>query len=87
VPDTGKVAAIDDVVVVENDAAACVKPVVPCDDVVVDDDDDSDFSASKIVDTAPRAASMFIPYAWPHTTARHPLAQMKASRVPQAIIL
>lgn len=72
---------------VENDAAACVKPVVPCDDVEVDDDDDSDFSASKIVDTAPKAASIFIPYAKPHTAAQHPLTQMKASRVPQLITL
>lgn len=75
---------------VENDAAAGVKPVVPCDDADVDDDDDSDFSTSKIVDTAPRAASMFVPYAKPPVKAKaaqHPLAPPEASGVPQAIIL
>jgi hypothetical protein len=89
-PDTGKVTAIDDVVVVENDAAACVKPVVPCDDVEALDDDDSDFNASKIVDTAPRAASMLVPYAKPpmkdHGGAT-PVHPPQASSVPQVMSL
>jgi hypothetical protein len=57
--------AIDEVVVVENDAVVWVKPVVACDEAEDEVDDDSDFNASKIVDTAPRAASIFIPYARP----------------------
>ncbi|MBN9011792.1 MAG: hypothetical protein J0H25_01790 [Rhizobiales bacterium] len=79
--------AIDEVVMVENDAVVCVKPVVPCDEAEDEVDDESDFNASKIVDTAPRAASMFIPYARPPTAAQHPVKHMKASRVPQLITL
>jgi hypothetical protein len=65
--------AIDEVVMVENEAVVCVKPVVPCDEAEDEVDDESDFNASKIVDTAPRAASMFIPYARPPTAAQHPV--------------
>jgi hypothetical protein len=79
--------AIDEVVVVENDAVVWVKPVVACDEAENEVDDDSDFNASKIVDTAPRAASIFIPYARPPPTARHSVRQMKASGVPQLITL
>jgi hypothetical protein len=79
--------AIDEVVMVENDAVVCVKPVVPCDEAEDEVDDDSDFNASKIVDTAPRAASIFIPYARPPTAAQHPVKQIKANRVPQLIAL
>jgi hypothetical protein len=64
-----------------------VKPVVPCDEAEDEVDDDSDFIAAKIVDTATRAASMFIPYARPPTAAQHPVKHMNASRVPQLIAL
>jgi hypothetical protein len=79
--------AIDEVVVVENDAVVWVKPVVVCDEAEDEVDDDSDFNASKIVDTAPRAASIFIPYARPPPAARHPVRQMKANCMPQLITL